>query len=94
MPNHDQVDSLLLSGEVAARIHCNPVTLYKWVKVGKFPPPMKRNRLNVWKKSDVEAWLSQLPTATSLVRPVPVNVKVKPMRDAVRPVETATPVLP
>lgn len=32
-------------------------TLDRLIKRGKFPKPMKMGRLNVWKSSDVQAWL-------------------------------------
>lgn len=32
-------------------------TLDRLIKCGKFPKPMKMGRLNVWKSSDIQAWL-------------------------------------
>ena len=29
---------------------------WRWVKLGKFPKPVKMNGLTRWKLSDVEAW--------------------------------------
>jgi predicted DNA-binding transcriptional regulator AlpA len=32
-------------------------TLWKWVRDGKFPPPLKlSDRVTVWRLSDVDAW--------------------------------------
>jgi prophage regulatory protein len=39
-------------------------TLWRWVKEGKFPKPIKLSpRVTVWRSEDVRAWLQQQKVA-------------------------------
>ena len=36
----------------------SPVTLWRWIRDGKFPPGSKLSgKISVWKESDVDAWI-------------------------------------
>jgi len=38
----------------------SPATIYRWVKLGKFPQPVRLGANMVrWKASDIEVWMMQ-----------------------------------
>ena len=52
---------VLRRADVLELLGIRPVTLYRWVKDGKFPAPMHlgAGRIIAWRKADVEAWLDR-----------------------------------
>lgn len=51
---------IMRPAQVAERIGIHRVTLYKWVREGRFPPPAKLGPNTVaWRASTVEAWLDE-----------------------------------
>ncbi|MGB0499281.1 MAG: helix-turn-helix transcriptional regulator [Rubricella sp.] len=54
---------LLRRSEVEARTRLSRSTIYEWMKVGKFPKPVKLGtRLVAWRRSDIDAWIeSRMP---------------------------------
>jgi len=42
----------------------SPATIYRWIKEGNFPPPVRLGANMVrWKASDIEAWMMQKEVA-------------------------------
>jgi prophage regulatory protein len=55
-----QGDGLIRVAELAPLLAVAPATLWRWVKDGEFPPPMKIGRsTTAWNKGDVREWLAQ-----------------------------------
>ncbi len=48
----------LTGPDVQARYRKSHVTIWRWIRDSEleFPPPIKINRLNYWRLSDLEAW--------------------------------------
>lgn len=45
--------------EVLQRVPVSRSTIWRWVKVGKFPAPVKLSeRITAWRLDDVDAWLA------------------------------------
>lgn len=56
--NTNEVSTFLTGPQVQARYQKSHVSIWRWMKdeaLG-FPAPIKINRLNYWKLSDLEAW--------------------------------------
>lgn len=53
---------LLKVGDVANLIQCRPGAIYRWVKNGKFPSPIKCGHLIRWRIEDLENWIRNQPT--------------------------------
>lgn len=54
----DSVAPLILLNEVAAMVTVSRSTLWRWIKQGIFPTPIKLGpRRIAWRRSDVNAWL-------------------------------------
>jgi prophage regulatory protein len=46
--------------ELAAALNVAPYTVQRWVKDGKFPPPIKLAQgVSAWRVSTVDAWLRE-----------------------------------
>lgn len=52
-------DALVKSKEVSVRLGIHPITLYRWLKDGYGPKPIKVQRQWRWRSEDVEAWLRE-----------------------------------
>jgi prophage regulatory protein len=53
-------DSLLSIQHIRSIINVSDVTLFRWIRGGKFPAPAKRmNRVRYWKAADIQQWLNQ-----------------------------------
>jgi predicted DNA-binding transcriptional regulator AlpA len=52
------LQTFLTGPQVQARYHKSHVSIWRWVNDTSlgFPKPIKINRLNYWKLSDLEAW--------------------------------------
>lgn len=53
-------ESFLRLRQVMQRVPVAKTTLYEWVRVGKFPKPIKLAPMtSVWRASEVEAWIAE-----------------------------------
>ena len=51
-------ESLLRRSQVEARTGLARSTIYKWMREGNFPQPVKLGtRLVAWRESDIDAWM-------------------------------------
>lgn len=51
------------AGLVPGMLPISPATLWRWVKNGDFPPPIKLSaRVTAWRIADVENWLTARQT--------------------------------
>ena len=58
-------DRLLRRAEVEARTGLSTTTIYRMMREGNFPVPLKISPKAVrWPASEIEAWLASLPRAT------------------------------
>ncbi len=48
---------LLNDKEVAQLIGCGASTIWRWVKAGQFPQPIKICGVTRWRKSDIEQFI-------------------------------------
>ena len=61
----DPHDRLLRRAEVEARSGLSTTTIYRMMRTGKFPLPIKISTKAVrWPASEIERWLASLPRAT------------------------------
>ena len=61
----EQEDRLLTRREVEARCRLARTTLYKMMREGQFPCPIRIGARAVrWLQSEVEAWIQSRPRAT------------------------------
>lgn len=53
-------DPILSPKRVAEKLGCSRESLYRWIKAGILPRPIRIGHLATgWKTSTIEAWLSQ-----------------------------------
>ena len=53
-------DPILSPKRVAEKLGCSRESLYRWIKAGILPRPIRIGHLSTgWKTSTIEAWLSQ-----------------------------------
>ena len=55
------MQKLLSISDVCETINVGRVTLWRMVKAGKFPPPVKIHSMRRWKVEDVHAWIAEQP---------------------------------
>ena len=61
----DPDDRLLRREEVEARCGITRTTIYRLMREGRFPEPLKIGERAVrWPESEITAWLASLPRAT------------------------------
>ena len=61
-------DRLLRREEVESRCGIGRSTIYRWMRLGRFPEPVKVGPRAVrWPESEIEAWLTTRPRATGEV---------------------------
>jgi len=53
-------DRLMRMPQVLEVVPIAESTVWKYVKQGTFPRPVRLGRCSVWKESEVQAWLSKL----------------------------------
>ncbi|MBE3602166.1 helix-turn-helix domain-containing protein [bacterium] len=54
------MESLLTLNEVAALMRCHRITIRRWIKAAKFPPPaVKVDRHPLWRASTIEAFIAR-----------------------------------
>ena len=63
MTDQIEIGTLLTRRQVQARIGgVGTSTLYRWVREGSFPPPLKIGGKSVrWCSHEIEAWLGRCP---------------------------------
>ena len=55
---------LLRPREVMARIGCSRVTLWRWVREGRFPPPIRPGpNFTAWPEDEIENYIDSLIAA-------------------------------
>lgn len=52
-------DNLLTAKQISQAINKSKATIYRWVKTGKFPKPIKINNSTLWRASEINAWLEK-----------------------------------
>jgi predicted DNA-binding transcriptional regulator AlpA len=57
MPNLNLVNS---SGARAKLANCSRMTIWRWVREGKIPPPMKINSRNYWRTAELDEAIKRL----------------------------------
>lgn len=55
---------LLTRPEVEELTHLSCSTIYKQMRSGRFPAPVKIGRAVRWRSDEITAWLDSLPRAT------------------------------
>ncbi len=61
----DPTDRLLRRAQVEIRTGLSTTTIYRLMRTGKFPRPIKVSKKAVrWPASEIERWLASLPRAT------------------------------
>ena len=55
MPN-----MLIGYNEIARRLGVDRITVWKWVRAGRFPAPLRIGRARRWKESTVDEWINNL----------------------------------
>ena len=61
LPQH----GLVRFNELIRFVPLGRTTIYKWIKLGKFPKPMKLSpTVSAWRCEDIHAWLQQQTVAT------------------------------
>lgn len=60
----DQIPRLIASREVRARTSLSRATIWRRVRAGEFPPPVRIGSSRIaWRESEVNAWIeAQMPT--------------------------------
>ena len=59
------IDRLLTRGEVEQRVGLSTSAIYKQMRDGRFPAPIRVGvRAVRWSESEVEAWIAARPRAT------------------------------
>lgn len=54
-------EQLLRLKQVVQLTNISKATIWRWVKDGTFPQPMKiTNRVTVWKSSDIQAYIASV----------------------------------
>ena len=54
------LDRFLRSSEVQESLGVSQATIYRWMKAGHFPRPVRLGPATVaWKQSDLEKWLKE-----------------------------------
>lgn len=57
-------EKLLRLKQVVERTNISKATIWRWVKDGTFPKPIRiTSRVTVWKNSDVEAYIASVTNA-------------------------------
>jgi prophage regulatory protein len=60
-------DAALLSmPQLETLIGLNKTRIYKWLKLGLFPKPIKLGKTSRWQRAEVEHWLADLKAARGL----------------------------
>jgi len=60
----DGVEQLVNRHVVAQRLDCDPSTLARMVKEGRFIPPIQVGNLLRWRERDVNAWIAERAAAS------------------------------
>lgn len=59
-------ERLLKIAEVRRLVSLHRVTIYKWIKRGQFPSPVRIGlRNNAWRESEIAEWIAARPKVRS-----------------------------
>ena len=59
MFENQYAESLVPIQQLRNVVNVSDVTLFRWIRDGKFPKPAKRmNRIRYWKVADIQQWLT------------------------------------
>ena len=58
------MDTLLKLSEVEQIVRLHRSTIYRLMRQGRFPLPLKLSRAVRWRRSELEQWLEERPRAT------------------------------
>ena len=58
-------ESLITIRQLCQIVPKSKATIYRWVKAGLFPQPIKVNNSTFWKSSDISAWIAEQTTANT-----------------------------
>ncbi len=61
----DDVERLLSRVVVAQRLDCDPQTVTKMARAGRFVPPILVGNLLRWRERDVNAWIAERAAAAA-----------------------------
>lgn len=64
MTDHTELD-LVGTAEVKRRIPMSDATLWRWIRAGRFPKPLKIVGKNFWRSDELNAWIEQQSAARS-----------------------------
>lgn len=60
----DSLPDELLTAEMVRKLtKVTDMSIWRWMKAGTFPKPMRIHRRNYWRMSDIKAWLASLAAA-------------------------------
>lgn len=57
--SHSPDGALMRIVEVEEMVRVKTTTIYRWIKDGKFPRPLKMGFVSLWARAEVEAWIQQ-----------------------------------
>lgn len=46
-------------GDITAMLRCSHVTIYREIKRGRFPKPLKLGSASRWRASDIQEWIDK-----------------------------------
>ena len=52
----EKPERLVRASYIYERLGIHYTTLWRWIKDGKFPPPIQLGRFRAWPKEDVDRW--------------------------------------
>lgn len=57
--------TLLDARDIKRLAPVSDMSIWRWVKAGEFPRPIKISRRNYWRSDEISAWLEQQSAARS-----------------------------
>jgi predicted DNA-binding transcriptional regulator AlpA len=64
------LNDYLTAAELADYLRRNPAAVRRWVNAGAGPPAILVGKRRIWRRSEVDAWLSTLPRRSNQSRDV------------------------
>ncbi|PZP53769.1 MAG: hypothetical protein DI595_02395 [Agrobacterium fabrum] len=74
MPNTTTPCILLDSAAIKKVAPVSNMTLWRWMRDGKFPSPLKVAGRNFWKSDEIEAWINDLSAKRHVHMAIPGKV--------------------
>jgi prophage regulatory protein len=53
------LDRLLSAEQIGELMHADPSTVFRWVREGRFPKPLKIGGMTRWRARDYNEWVQQ-----------------------------------